>query len=316
MDNASLVSVIIPVNNRAGLLREAVSSVLSQNWEPIEVIIVDDGSTDETPDVANALANQYSGVVKVINRQNGGPGAARQTGVDASRGDFIQFLDSDDLLLPGKIRIQVCALLSDSAAGIAYGRTLYEVDGERRPSPENWSGEESRTIFPGILVRRFWDTSNPLYRRSTLNKVGPWAPRRQLEDWEYDCRAAAAGILLHYCDVDVNVHRVKPGERLSSAWVLNDHALRDRFWAFREVYRHAMTAGVDVDSAHFQSFVRTMFMTARLAGSRGMDADADELFGLVLRHARVRRLQLSVFWLAIRFFGWRRAVALGERVAL
>src|SRR5438552_12119469 len=96
-----LVSTIIPVYNRAPLLREAVASVLAQTYRPIEVIIVDDGSTDTTGCEAEGLAEAHL-EVRVIHRRNGGPGEARETGRLAACGEFIQYVDSDDLLLPRK----------------------------------------------------------------------------------------------------------------------------------------------------------------------------------------------------------------------
>src|SRR5262245_61954525 len=94
-----LVSTIIPVYNRAGMLREAVESVLAQTYRPIEIIVVDDESTDDTRCVAEALASTNSKEVRVIHQSNSGPGLAREAGRQASRGEFIQYLDSDDLLL-------------------------------------------------------------------------------------------------------------------------------------------------------------------------------------------------------------------------
>src|ERR1700741_3904714 len=92
---ASLVSTVIPVYNRAAMLREAVASVLAQTWRPIEIIIVDDGSTDETAAVAEELAAGNPGIIRVLRQANAGPGAARQVGLEASSGEFVQFLDSD-----------------------------------------------------------------------------------------------------------------------------------------------------------------------------------------------------------------------------
>ena len=104
-----LVSTIIPVHNRPALLREAVASVLAQTYRPIEIIIVDDGSTDETGTRSGGLGGSHS-EVRTIHRENGGPGAARETGRLAARGEFIQYLDSDDLLLPIKFELQVAGL--------------------------------------------------------------------------------------------------------------------------------------------------------------------------------------------------------------
>src|SRR5690348_4318950 len=109
MLSQGLVSTIIPVYNRAALLQEAVASVLAQAYRPIEIIIVDDGSTDDTGFVAEELTKRHSDV-RVIHRKNGGPGAARESGRLVAKGEFIQFLDSDDLLLPEKFQSQIAGL--------------------------------------------------------------------------------------------------------------------------------------------------------------------------------------------------------------
>src|SRR5689334_3698307 len=101
------------------MLREAVGSVLAQTWRPIEIIIVDDGSTDEeTPAAIRELASQHD-EIRGTRIENGGPGAAREAGRQLARGEFIQYLDSDDLLLPRKFELQVAALRSRPEAGVA-----------------------------------------------------------------------------------------------------------------------------------------------------------------------------------------------------
>src|SRR5690348_2665066 len=105
-----LVSTIIPVHNRAALLREAVASALAQTYRPIEIIVVDDGSTDQTRQVCDELAAQYPQEIRVIHQANTGPGLAREAGRRVARGEFLQYLDSDDLLLPEKFARQVAGL--------------------------------------------------------------------------------------------------------------------------------------------------------------------------------------------------------------
>ena len=119
-----LVSTIIPVHNRPLLLREAVASVLAQTYRPVEIIIVDDGSTDATGREAEALAEAHS-EVHTIHRKNGGPGAARETGRLAARGEFIQYLDSDDLLLPTKFELQVAGMRRCGDCAVSYGKTRF-----------------------------------------------------------------------------------------------------------------------------------------------------------------------------------------------
>lgn len=110
------ISVIIPAYNRAALLPDTLRSLLAQTVPAAEIIVVDDGSTDGTADVAAA----FGPPVRVIRQPNAGPGAARNTGFRDSRGEFIHFFDSDDIALPDKHEVQLRALL-ESGADIAYG---------------------------------------------------------------------------------------------------------------------------------------------------------------------------------------------------
>lgn len=101
----SKVSVIIPVYNRAKSIRDAVESALNQTYKDLEIIVVDDGSTDGTEDSIRDYIETSK--IKYIFQENGGPGAARNAGINASKGEYIAFLDSDDLWLPEKITIQM-----------------------------------------------------------------------------------------------------------------------------------------------------------------------------------------------------------------
>ena len=125
-----LVSSIIPVYNRAAMLREAVASVLAETYRPVEILIVNDGSTDDTATVGRLLAEAHPDCVRVLHQSNAGPGLARETGRRGAQGDFLQYLDSDDLLLPMKFERQVMALCQQPDCGIAYCFTRYYRIGE------------------------------------------------------------------------------------------------------------------------------------------------------------------------------------------
>lgn len=148
-----LVTTIIPVYNRSEMLQEAVRSVLEQTYRPIEIILVNDGSTDNTAEVLDRMAAEYPDLIKVVHKDNGGPGLAREAGRIVARGEYIQYLDSDDWLLPGKFKIQVKALQDDPTCGIAYGITrLVDNNGEILKEPSKCTGQKFEYLFPKLLV--------------------------------------------------------------------------------------------------------------------------------------------------------------------
>ena len=112
-DVPGLVSVIIPAFNAARWIGETVASVRDQTYAPVEVIVSDDGSTDDTPALADAIAD------RVVRGHGGGPGGARNAGMNVARGEFLQFLDADDLLGPDKIARQV-SVLASSGGDVAW----------------------------------------------------------------------------------------------------------------------------------------------------------------------------------------------------
>ena len=238
-----LVTTIIPVFNRAAMLREAVASVLAQTYRPVEIVIVDDGSTDDTPHVAETLASQHP-EVRAIHQANGGVGRSREAGRLVARGGFIQHLDSDDLLLPEKFALQVAALEAGPQCGAAYGWTrLRHPDGRVEPRPWKRSGERIEAMFPAMLQSRWWDTPSPLYRRAVIDAAGAWLPLRIEEDWEYDARIASAGVALAFVEEWVCEVRIHNEGHLAGGG--QDQArLRDRAVAHEHILSHALNARI------------------------------------------------------------------------
>ena len=296
----ALVSTIIPVWNRPSLLREAVASVLAQTYRPIEIIIVDDGSTDETPAVADALAREHAGIVTAIHIANGGAGVAREAGRRAARGEYIQHLDSDDILVPRKFAMQVAALQESPDCGAAYGWTRFRRhDGRVEPRPWKRSGERIETMFPSMLTMRWWDTPTPLYRASLLAAAGPWTDLRVEEDWEYDCRIAARGVRLAYCEdwvCEVREHAPVP---------LTPAKMRDRARAHALIASHARDAGIDPASPEFRQFARELFHIARQCGAAGLSDESRQLVALARGIDDAR--DLRVYERLARAIGWKNA---------
>ncbi len=147
-----LVSVIIPVYNGEAYLAEAVESIHRQNYEPIEIIIVDDGSTDETANIVKSYNN-----MRYIYQPNQGVAAARNFGIENSRGKLIAFLDADDCWAPNKLNIQVDCMLRHPHVGYTLGmqRNFLE-SGTDRPF---WLKEEHLLrdhigFLPTLLIRK------------------------------------------------------------------------------------------------------------------------------------------------------------------
>lgn len=130
-----LTSVIIPVWNRADLLPEAVASVLAQTGCEVEVIIVNDGSTDDSGVIADELVARHDQVI-AVHCENGGPAAARNTGLAACSGSWVTFLDSDDLMAPDRIAEQLAIASSVTQPVVVIGRQSFQVAPGIEPPPE------------------------------------------------------------------------------------------------------------------------------------------------------------------------------------
>jgi len=307
-----LVTTIIPVYNRPAQLREAVASVLGQDYRPIQIIIVDDGSTDGvTSEVAHALADTHHPLVQVATQANAGPGAAREHGRQLAQGEFIQYLDSDDLLLPGKFTAQVAALHTHPQADVAYGITyLRDASGHLIAVPHKDTGKVLATMFPSFLNSRWWETATPLYRAGVCEKAGPWTTLSLEEDWEYDCRIASLGGQLVWCPVPVSEHRDHGGDRLSRGTALDPKRQSQRATAHGLIYQHALAYGLSPADPEMQAFSRSLFLLARQCGAAGLPAESQRLFGLAGQAAGSKRrngLDFALYALAAGVLGWKAA---------
>lgn len=311
-ENLGLVSTIIPTFNRAEMLLRAVDSVLSQTYRPIEIVISDDGSTDDTPGIAAELGRNNPDVIRYVGNPNRGAGPAREAGRLLARGEFIQYLDSDDRLMPRKFELQVAALRANPECGIAYGMTrLVNDSGEVLAAPFKWTGEPRDTLFPGLLVDRWWCTHTPLYRRSVTDAIGEWSDLRYSQDWEYDARAGAMGVHLAYCPEYISEHHQHAGNRQTGSGKWLQPADRVRF--LEGLFAHAVSAGISLDTAEMKHFVRWVFSQARACALLGDTHSAAALCALAGRARGGASGELQVFRALADVIGWARAARLIER---
>ena len=300
----NLVSTIIPVYNRPKMLMEAVESVLAQTYRPIEIIISDDGSTDDTPQVIRKLVDAQPDVIKCVRNSNRGAGHAREAGRQLARGEFIQYLDSDDLLLPRKFEIQVQTLRENPDCGIAYGKSRFvNIEGKVLADPFKWTGRKLPTLFPWLLVDRWWCTHTPLYRRSVCDAVGHWSDLRYSQDWEYDGRIGSLGTKLVFCNELVSEHRKHEGPRQ----IRNRHWLtpQDRVRFFTLIFGYALKAGISIDSPEMKHFSRWVFLNARQCGAMGDGINSSALFDLAVLADGTESRDFKVYRQVTRLFGWR-----------
>ncbi len=311
-----LVTTIIPVYNRPVLLREAVESVLTQTYRPIEIIIVNDGSTDESRHIIESLIRENPREIRVIHHSNFGPGLARESGRLAARGEYIQYLDSDDLLLPTKFEDQVNGLKTNGDCTVAYGKTDYYRYGDA-PTGLAWkrTGEKVNTMFPAFLQSRWWGTSTPLYYRSVVEETGPWRNLLNEEDWEYDCRVAKQNVRLYFQNDFVSHQRDHGGERLNIGGSSQPQKLKDRAKAHQLIYHHACAYGLNHTRPEMQHFSRELFLLSRQCGAVGLVEEARGLFEYAKQATDKQRshgFDFRLYHLFSKLFGWKTSSKLAS----
>ncbi len=183
-----LVSVIIPVFNGASFIAEAVQSIRSQTVQDVEIIVVDDGSTDSTPEILKKL--EYSAGIHRVSQEHQGSSIARNTGISHARGEFIAFLDCDDVWLPEKLARQLDYFDTHPDVGLVY--TDVELVGEDGMAYERVSCRDS----PEPMARAFAGGHGPimsssLIRSEVVQKAGGFNPSIYFtaEDWDFFIRA-------------------------------------------------------------------------------------------------------------------------------
>ncbi len=183
------ISIIIPVYNGEKTIQETIQSVLKQTLSDFELIVVNDGSQDSTMEIVENLTDSR---IKVLSYTNAGQATSRNRGFSHSIGEFIAFLDADDLWLPDKLDSQLKALQTNPEAGVAYSWTDYIDESGRFLRPGSHI-DVSGDVYNNLLVTNFLENgSNPLIRRQALAEVGGFEGLfTPAEDWDMWLRLAA-----------------------------------------------------------------------------------------------------------------------------
>lgn len=208
-----LVSIVMPTYNRASLVGQAIESVLGQDYPHWELLVVDDGSTDDT----GRVLSEYRGDCRIrcFHQSNSGQATARNVGVRNARGQFVAFLDSDNRWLPHKLSTQTAYLKANPAVDVLYG------DGECidlagrvlpvKPSMKRYSGQ----VWRQLLIDNFVAFNTAIVRVEKLTEIGGFDEQvRRGDDYDLWLRMSV-GSMFHYLPGIVTQYRVE-GERIST----------------------------------------------------------------------------------------------------
>ena len=224
MPGTPRVSIVTPVFNGAGTIAEAIHSAQRQTFRDWELIVVDDGSTDATVDVVRAIGESRVRVERCGNQA--GPASARNRGVALARGEFVAFLDSDDVWMPDKLERQVDVLERTPDAAAAYTWTAFIDERGRFMFAKDPSFSEG-DVFDDLLVTFFIASgSNVMARRRAIQAVGGFDESLPiLEDWEFWLRFAKRwrfALVPRY----MTLYRFRVGSRSSRAYANHADAIR------------------------------------------------------------------------------------------
>jgi glycosyltransferase involved in cell wall biosynthesis len=303
-----LVSVIVPSFNYGHFLPTTLESVTKQTWDAWECIVVDDGSTDDTSEIAAAHARRDQRI-KCVRRLNGGLAAARNTGLRAATGDYVQFLDADDALEPRKLETQALFLERERDAGIVYGGARYfdSISGERRRglfSDEAWMPEVSGSgdiVLRALLRANIMVVNSALVRRAVVDEVG-WFDEtlRSLEDWDYWIRCALAGATFRFLDeagalalvrvhptsmsqdrVTMHAQQAKLRARMGRSFLGEELYWVNRFWFATELVQLGAELAARGDSlAAARAFLKAALTHPSSRGLEGVKGAARALLSL------------------------------------
>ena len=222
------VSVVIPAFNAAALIGTTLASVLEGTYQDLELVVIDDGSADETAAVAAA----YGAKVRVVSQANAGMSAARNVGIAQSHGQFIALLDADDVWHPQKLALQVAAMDAEPDVGVCYteffawdgvgvARFGLPASAEQAPDLTGW-------IYHWMLLTNFVLPSSALIRRDVFERSGPFTCAcQQTDDWEFFVRVSREWQFLKLA-APLVAYRQTPGSLSRRIMATNEpEAMRD-----------------------------------------------------------------------------------------
>lgn len=259
MKNTSLlVTVIMPVHNRFNLVDESIASVYEQTHRPIELIVVDDLSDGS---YIPKIASSGDFEVKIIRHEkNLGPGEARETGRMAAKGDYIAYLDSDDLWGAENLEKQLEVLKAHPEAGMCYCKTVeFKVSGKfDADNLRNRNDQSFDTILPTLFWGRPWSTSSCVWTRKAVDLIGPWYSGWMWEDREYDFRAGIKQVKICHAP-EILCYKREDSSPLQLSNLPRKKYIDQQYNAIQEIYKTILLHKKNLDNQTRSLFVHRIF---------------------------------------------------------
>lgn len=263
-----LVSIIIPFFNRIELLKEALRSALSQTYKNIEVILINDGSIES---LENLIWNDPR--IIFLEQKNAGPSAARNLGIAKSHGDYIAFLDADDLFFPNKIETQIALMEKDGAALLSHTSFMYMDESGNEIKKIN-SGKFQGRVYPKIFLRCPIATPTVIIRRE-IKDLGLkfYEDIRIAEDTIFWAQIAKISPILGVDEPlsKIRIHknttaktpelRLKGGYNIYTCGIKKDPDLSERFGNIELFLTHLSVARLYLKKINPESFIKNLFLS-------------------------------------------------------
>ena len=308
------VSIIIPNYNRVALVKETLDNMLLQTCLKKEIIVVDDGSTDESVEVLKRYGNR----IKLIVQENQGVGAARNKGLQHAEGTFIQFMDSDDLAGPKKIENQIKTLEANNA-DIVYGpwakveikdRTLISREKviQQKPLPPSRSPVEWHVSQWSMVLQ------SCLFRKSILDKAGNFRTDWKVaEDQDLFARCLLAGGKLVHANNSITFYRLHESEKLTTTGTSDKERMLDWAEYIVESRDQLLNGNPSIDPKNLRAFRLRAWDAARALNEFDdpqVPAIQSKLASIYSGYSETRIEQTK---LLLRLYGGIRARAVGTR---
>ena len=263
------ISIICPTYNRASFLDACVDSMARLKDFDIEFLIVDDCSTDSTREVVQKIQDEH-GAQKIrffCLEKNSGAQAARNRGISEAQGDFLMFVDSDDVVVPDGVFQVLRHLQAKPALDYAYGKVLM-TDEVLQPLAGKEAIGSQFEDSPIEVAGYHWHTMGPIYRRRCIDKVGLWnLELTGSQDWEYQARVKLFGGKGEFVDTIVGYWRQHEGGRVGTRSFRPDY-VRSVMKACESIHTHSQQAG-KCDSAVERRLAKKLIVHAIEWGANG-----------------------------------------------